>query len=154
MSRRIPSRAVLLGQLHCLSHDRRSVITGQHWQDPQPPGGRPTSWLRNVRNGRERQVLTYVGDAVQEELAGDWARISEMYAPTALTEEQMWVKLRELAGVEQVQCSSTWRCRGLLPPAWPYCPACGRDQRRVASGSLSGVRRMAPIVLDLRKPSS
>lgn len=142
---RIPSRAVLAAQMHCLSEDGQVVITAQRWTDPGPADGRPVTWLRLVRNGRERQVLRFLGVGAQLQVDGDWERWSGRYAQTALTEDQMWAKLRELVGVEQESCSSVSKCPGRLPVAWRWCPECGRDQRRVASGSLSGIRRR-PVI--------
>lgn len=151
----IPSRAVLAAQLHCLSKNAQVVITAQQWNDPAPvTAGRPRSWLRLVRNGREEQVLQFTGARAQREMARDWDRLAGLYTATSLDEGQMWAALRELTGIEQVQCSTVQKCPGLLPVAWPWCPECGRDQRNVAKGSLSGVRRRPDICLDLRKTSS
>ena len=151
---RIPRRAELAAQMHCLSEDRKVVITAQRWTDPSPADGRPSTWLRLVRNGTERQVLRFTGAGAQREVEGDWTRLRERYQHTALTEEQMWQALRELTGIEQAVCSTIQKCPGRLPVAWHWCPECGRDQRNVGRGSLSGVRRRPVIRLDLRKPSS
>ncbi len=150
----IPSRADLVGELHCLTEDRLVVITAQHWMDPQAPAGQPVAWLRLVRNGREWQSIRFGGARAQVELAEAWGQLRLRYAPTALTEDQMWVALGELAGVDRVQCSSASKCAGRLPVAWHFCPECGRDQRRVAQGSWSGVRGRPAILLDLRNASS
>ncbi len=149
---RIPSRSVLAGQLHCLSEDGAVVITVQHWQDPQAPAERPVSWLRLVRNGRPRSAQQFAGMQGQASLHDRWRSLEGRYAATALTEDEMWRWLGKLARIQQAECASAAGCRGRLVVAWPFCPACGRDERRVASGSLSGVRRRE-VLLDLRKPS-
>lgn len=146
-------RAVLVGQLHCLSEDGLVVITGQRWSDPEAPADHPVSWLRLVRNGRPRQSLRFGGLAAQDDLARKWSEIAERFASTALTEIEMWEWLHKLAKVDQVACSAASKCAGRLPVAWDVCPECGRNQRNVARGSMSGARGRE-VFWDLRKPSS
>ncbi len=129
------------------------MITAQRWSDPQASADRPASWLRLIRNGRPRAAQRFSGRARQVVLEQTWAQLAERYAATALTEDEMWKWLRKLAKVEQVQCASVSKCAGRLPVAWHYCPMCGCDERKVARGSLSGVRRHE-MLWDLRKPSS
>lgn len=147
-------KAVLLDQLHALSADGLTVSTAQRWTYPAAPAARPVSWASLVRNGTMQELSEFRGVAAQEQLEQNWRRLIEMYEPTRLTEDQMWSRLRELTGIEQSKCAGAGPCRGELPVAWPYCPACGRDQRNVSSGSLSGTRRRGLLILDLRKPQS
>ncbi len=149
----IPARAVLAGQLHCLSDDGKVVITAQRWSDPAAAAERPRSWLRLIRNGRPRAAEQFGGRARHLVLEQRWSQLADRYAATALSEADMWAWLGKLAQVEQVQCSSASKCAGRLPVGWHYCPECGRDERNVASGSLSGARRRV-VLWDLRKPAS
>jgi hypothetical protein len=127
----ISPRAVLRGELHCLSHDGLEVRTAQHWVDPH--AARPCGWLRLVVNGRPVQDNRFVGRAAQGELAAFWASRVALFEATALTEDRMWVVLAELAGIGKVTCSAGHRVR-ILPVAWPFCSACGRDVRAAPAG--------------------
>lgn len=142
----IPFGTVLVRELHCLTEDGRVVITAQHWRDPAAPADRPRSWLRLVRNGRPRDDQRFVGVDDGLELQEIWAYLTERYAPTGLSEDQMWAALRTLTGIEQAGCASK-DCAGTMPTGSPICPECGRHAERVASGSLSGVRRGREFVL-------
>jgi hypothetical protein len=150
----IPSRARLRAELHCLSHDGHEVRTAQHWVDPQAPADRPRSWLRLVINGRPAQDGGFFGVPGQAELENYWSSRVEAFAPTALTEDQMWGKLLELAGITRSACSAADGCPGVLPVGWWFCPECGRDARKVASGSMLWPRRRGVIVVDRRDPLS
>lgn len=146
----IVSRAGLRAELHCLSDDGLVVITAQQWFDPQAPAQRPVSWLRLVRNGKIHQDRRVTGAAAHEELQDFWIERAIATARARLEEEQMWERLGELAKIRQTECVRT-DCDGRMPVAWWLCPVCGRDARRVASGSLSGARRRGELLLDLRK---
>lgn len=152
----IPVHAALRAELHCLSHDGREVRTAQHWVDPQAPASRPRSWLRLVVNGRPTQDAGFAGGPAQRELAEFWSSRVTAFGPTALTEDQMWVKLLELAGIIQSRCSLEG-CSGVLPVAWWFCPVCSRDVRADRSAlDVLEPRGRAAIVVDRRgpKPSS
>jgi hypothetical protein len=136
----MPSRARLVGELHCLSEDGAVVITAQRWVDPAAPAGRPRGWLRLVRNGRVQQLVQFSGPRRTEELVGYWGHFAERYRATALDSNQMWSRLRDLTGIEQAGCASK-DCPGTLPVGGGRCLACGRNERNVAAGALSGVRR-------------
>jgi hypothetical protein len=143
---RVPTRAVLRAELHCLSDDGTVVLTVQRWTDPAAPADRPATWLRLVRNGRRREDREFTGADQHQQLEAFWATLVEEYARTALTEDQMWVKLRDLTGTVQAECASK-DCAGRMPVAWPHCPVCRRDSRRVATGSLSGARGRGDIIV-------
>lgn len=141
----IPTRVKLNDELHCLSHNGLIVITAQRWSDPQAEADRPRHWMRLVRNGRQCDVRQFTGPTAYRRLGQIWNQLAEQYQPTALTEDQMWAKLRELTGIEPTQCLRTG-CAGQMPVAWTVCPQCGRDARKVASGSMSGAYRRGIIV--------
>jgi hypothetical protein len=145
----IPPGALLRAELHCLSHDGAEVITAQRWSDPSAPARRPRSWLRLVRNGQVEQDVRFVGTAEHAEMIEFWAQREKAYAATRLDGPGMWIKLRELAGAEQVECGQG--CPGRLPVAWPVCLDCGRDSRMPVAGTPHGVRRRPTLTLDLRK---
>lgn len=117
----IPARAILHAELHCLSRDGRDVVTAQQWHDPAAPADRPKSWLRLVRNGRIRQDHQFIGKAAQREMNQFWSKCTENFRPTWLVEDQMWVNLRTLAGIEQARCPG---CSAGLPVARSTCPQC------------------------------
>ena len=151
----IPSRARLRAELHCLSTDGYEVRTAQHWADPQVPDDRPRSWLRLVVNGRVQQDgVGFFGAPAQAELESYWSSRATAFAPTALTEDQMWEKLLELAGITRSVCSAAAGCSGVLPVGWWFCPECGRDARNVTAGSMLWPRRRGVIVIDCRNPPS
>jgi hypothetical protein len=140
----IPRAARLVATLHCLSQDAKVVITVQRWADQATE----RQWMRVLRNGqrvrggsgnlvRDRQ---FSGARRLAELEIEMQRVRDRFAATALTEEQAWAKLRELAGVERGQCQRADRCGAEQILGWPYCPACGAHEARVASGALSGTR--------------
>jgi len=133
-----------------MSEDGAVVITAQRWTDPAAPASRPRSWARLVRHGRVAQDVPFTGAKAHTELDQFWAGLADRYEATAMTEDQMWDALRKRTGIEQVRCDRK-DCAGALPVAWHCCPGCGADARRVAAGSLSGVRRYPPVLLDLRK---
>lgn len=141
----IPVRATLLAELHCLSHDGQVVITAQRWADRTAAAERPRSWLRLVRNGRPIQARQFTGRRAHRELEVHWAKLIEMYAPTALAEDQMWARLLEITGIKQVKCARD--CPGRMPVAWPVCRVCGRHARRVAGGAMTGSRRRPELFL-------
>lgn len=143
----IPARAALCAQLHCLSHNALWVLTAQHWSDPAAPVERPRSWLRLVRNGRVVQDLKFTGVNGRHELDLFWRRCAASYEPTSLSEDQMWVRLRELSGIQQAGCQRADCSGGGLPVAWWFCPRCGADARRVASGSMVAAHRRGDIRL-------
>lgn len=145
----IPAGAQLLTQLHCLSHDGLVVMTAQRWVDPQAPADRPRSWVRLVRNGKvtPRKEHQITGLRSHQRLELEWAELAKRYQPTALTEDQMWAKLRELTGIEQEICSAKGCSGGAMPPGWSYCPVCGRNAQRVAAGSMSQAHRRGDIVM-------
>lgn len=149
----IPSRTVLVAELHCLSEDGLVVITAQRWSDRSAPAERPRTWLRLVRNGRPCDDRRFTGARSHREVEIIWGQLAERYAPTGLAEDQMWVKLQELTGVGQARCSGK-DCTGRMPVGWQICPECDRSAGRVASGSLSGVRGRASLLLDLRRPDT
>jgi len=123
----------------------------QWWADPVAEPGRPCSWLRLIRNGQDHPKFLhqFSGVVAQQRLAARWADLQREYEPTALTEERMWSKLRDLTGIEQEQCLGEG-CAGGLPVSWNICPLCGRNTRNVSSGSRSGVNRRPAVFLDLR----
>src|SRR5213076_1575753 len=126
----------------------------QRWADPDAPAGRPRSWLRLVRNGRRAQDLSFTGRAAQDELEVFWSGTESAFTPSALTQEQMWGKLLELAGITPARCPGG-DCSGMvLPVAWWICPECGHDVRRVASGAMLTPRGRGVIVVDCRRPSN
>lgn len=142
----ILSSARLREELHCLTHDGKIVITAQRWTDPAAPEDRPRSWLRLVRNGRQRQVSRFTGAGAHAELDAFWAGLAERYEPTALTEDQMWVRLKEITGTIQSECARAG-CEGRMPVAWEVCPECGRNARRVAGGAMTANRRRLPDIM-------
>ena len=146
----IPVRATLIGELHCLSEDGLVVITAQQWRDPAAPAERPLHWLRLIRNGKVRQTIQYGGPRRYGEMVAFWNGLAERYRPTRLDSNQMWSTLSRLTGIEQGQCASS-SCNGRLPVGGGRCLACGRNERTVASGSLSGVRRRGALILNTRK---
>lgn len=83
--------------------------------------------MRLVLNGRPAQDVAFVGAPALRELENFWASRVAAFAPTALPEDRMWAKLRELAGITQTRCLRG--CSGVLPVAWWFCPVCGRDVR-------------------------
>lgn len=145
----IPRRAVLVEQIHCLSDDGAVVITAQRWSDPAATDLRPVTWLRLVRNGCVRAEHQFAGVQRAAEMERFWAGRVEDFAATALTDDQMWEKLRELAGIEQAVCGGT-KCAGRLASGAAFCPVCGRSPARVAAGSMLTARGRGTIVLDLR----
>jgi hypothetical protein len=147
----IPSRARLVGELHCLTEDGEVVITAQRWSDPEAPAERPCGWLRLVRNGRHWQTVQYCGARRSAELRERWSSLAERYRPTALGVNEMWSKLRQLTGIEQGNCLHSG-CSGTIPVGGGRCLVCGRNERSVAAGELSGARRRGVLVLNLRKP--
>jgi hypothetical protein len=150
----IPGGARLRAQMHCLSHDGREVITAQQWFDPDAAEDRPRSWLRLLRNGQVVKDNQITGRAKHDELAEFWRAREVSFEPTKLTEDQMWVRLRELTGIEQTVCQAE-NCSIDMPVGWWICPLCGKDARRVAHGSLTGVRARGVIALPaaaLRSP--
>ncbi len=147
----VPLRARLVDQLHCLSADGAIVMTSQRWTDPDTDDG-PRSWLRVIHNGEVRGVMHFTGPRRHEALERQWAELDKL-RPAALTEDQMWSKLLELAGVEKRKCQHG-QCPGILPVAWTVCPSCGRDARRVTGGQMTRNRRRgADIWWDLRNRS-
>ncbi len=147
----IPASAALREEIHYLSNDSRLVITDQRWYDPHAPDDRPRSWVRLIRNGRVCRDQQVTGPRRHRELEMFWAdRVAEA-APTRLDEAQMWTKLGEVAGIRQTECQRKY-CHSKMPVGWWICAVCGADARRVARGSLSGVRRHGDIVLPVRTP--
>jgi hypothetical protein len=144
----IPPTASLAGQMHCMSHDGKVVITAQRWTDPA--ARRPRSWLRLVRNGKAEQTVPFTGAAAHREMIDYWNGLAERYRPTELTEDQMWARLWDLAMIEQTECAAT-ECAGRMPVAWKMCPTCGRP---ASSGEPAAVRGRRPLMLDLRKRQS
>jgi hypothetical protein len=138
----IPARAELRAELHCVSHNGLAVLTAQHWSDTA--AGPARSWLRLVSNGRVAQDCRFTGDHEHIELEQFWAERSALFAPTALTEDQMWVRLAGLTRIEQDRCQRK-DCSGLLAVARWFCPICHCDIRRVARGSMSGAHRRGDI---------
>jgi len=147
---RIPARAALRAEMHCLAHDGLQVLTVQQWHDGVSD---LRSWLRLVRGGQVRQDTLFVGARGQQELAGHWVRLATHYAPTGLTEDQMWAKLLEQTGMEQDQCQHQG-CSGRLPVARTVCPDCRRDIRNVARGSMTRAHGRGDIFMAPRKPAS
>ncbi len=147
---KIPVRARLVDEMHCLAEDGLVVITTQKWQDPLAPTDRPRYWLRLVRNGRVRAVEQFSGERRTRDMAARWEHLAERYRRSALDTNQMWSTLQQLTGIEQAGCGSK-NCGGKLPAGGGRCLACGRNERSVASGSLSGIRRRE-LQLNLRKP--
>jgi hypothetical protein len=148
---RIFSRAALRAELHCLSHDGAEVRTAQRWLDPRSTVERPRSWLRLVVNGRPVQDAEFVGVPAHGELGQFWTGRVAAFAPTVLTEAQMWDRLLELTGITRSGCASE-DCAGILPVGWWFCLVCGRDARRVAAGSMLWPQRRGVIVVDRRDP--
>lgn len=142
----IPSGTVLEAQLHCLSDDGLVVMTAQRWCDPKAPTDRPRSWLRSIRNGEVAAEHRFTGASQHQEMREFWVQLVDWFTPAGLTEDQMWAKLLELTGIQQTRCQGK-DCAGAMPAGWPICPDCGRDSRRVAAGSLSGVHRRGIIVV-------
>ncbi len=137
----IPKSARLATELHCLSDDRTQVITIQRWDSPTGKA----CWLRALRNGRRVRDARYALPADAAELEQDLARMRQRFTEGALDEDEAWRMLHELAGVERQPCQRRDVCGGRMVLGWPYCPACGAHERRVASGAMSGVRgRMLP----------
>jgi hypothetical protein len=144
----IPRIAHLATELHSMSEDGQVVITLQHWSDPTAPAECPRSWLRVLRNG---QVFTdrrrgggdrrFFGPKRALALNAELARTRARFAPTQLSPDDARTQLRKVAGVEPEQCQRGDRCGAPQILGWPYCPTCGADARKVASGSMSGVRR-------------
>lgn len=145
----VPSGARLHAQLHCLSANGRWVITVQRWDDPAAPADRPRSWLRLIRNGVVCEDRSFGGARRQRELEQVWAALAADYAATQLDDEQMWTKLRELAGAEPVWCQGGG-CSTVLPVGRWICPSCGRDARRVAAGATLTARGRGVLVLRTR----
>lgn len=150
----IPVRATLVAEMHCLSKDGLVVITAQQWRDPQAPAERPLHWLRLVRNGRVDQTVQFGGERRRTEMIDFWNGLAERYRPTSLDSNQMWSKLKDLTGIEQAQCAGAGKCQGLLPVGVERCPACGRNERRIGAGALSGVRRRGVIMMNARRAAS
>lgn len=146
----IPSHAELRAELHCLAHDGLEVRTAQRWADPQAPADRPRNWLRLVVNGRSAQDVVFVGAPAFRELESFWASRVAAFAPTSLSEDRMWVKLLELAGIARMRCPRG--CPGVLPVAWWFCLACGRDVR--ASGPSFGAVASASKPVIVRGPET
>ncbi len=148
----ITSRAVLRAELHCVGVGP-DVRTAQHWVDPQAPASRPVSWLRLVINGRVAQDKVFTGPRRHRELEVFWAQRVKLFAPTALTEAEMWSMLSELAGVEEEFCLAG-RCGAPLPVAWSVCLRCRRDVRKVASGSMLTPAKRGIIWVSRRSPET
>jgi len=147
----MPSRACLVGELHCLSEDGQVVITTQRWSNPDAPAERPCSWLRLVRNGRTWKTVQYCGARRSAELLDRWASLAERYRATALDTNEMWSRLKQLTGIEQGHCLHS-SCSGTIPVGGGRCLVCRRNERNVAAGELSGARRRGVLILNLRKP--
>lgn len=146
----IPSRARLCAELHCLSHDGHQVRTAQHWMDPQSPPGRPRSWLRLVVNGRTVQSAGFFGVPAQARLENFWSSRVAAFAPTALTDDQMWEKLLELARITPMLCGLNG-CPGILPVGWSFCLECGRDVHAAGYGGVVAMASKPVIVVDRRR---
>lgn len=112
-----------------------------------PPAEDTRSWVRLVCNGRVAQNKQFVGSAAHQRLSELWSHQRDLFAPTALDEDQMWAKLHEVADKTPINCPAAG-CGVILPVAWNVCPApgCRRSVGRVSSGSLSGVR-LNPLYL-------
>lgn len=147
----MPTCARLAGELHCLSEDGQVVITAQRWSDPRAPAERPCGWLRLVRNGQVWKTEQYAGVRRTAELLQRWRSLTDRYAATALDSNQMWSTLRELTGIEQSHCLHS-SCSGRIPVGSSRCLVCGRNERSVAAGGLSGARRRGVLILNLRNP--
>lgn len=122
----IPSRSTLVAQLHCLSDSGAVVITAQRWEDQASTIEAPIAWLRLVRNGRAQQDQRFTGAGELAEMEVFWAGLAKRYAPSGLTDDQMWSALRELTGAEQARCADA-TCPGALPSGGSFCLECGRS---------------------------